>query len=332
MPLAFGILKELAGREDSKLITGGLLFIAFATSAGGIATPVGTPPNLVAIGMLRDITGVRLTFTAWIALSIIPSLLMFFIIFLVLYFFYFRQHVHTFSFAGETISDNFTRFTRGQKNTLVVFSITALLWILPGIIVPLMGEGSFKTFLQEGLDESVVAITGALLLFVIPVDFKKNEFTIPWIEAVNIDWGTILLFGGGLSLGNMVMKSGLANFLGNKLMLSIHHNEMLLIIISAFISVVVTEMVSNTATANMLIPLVIAVAKTANLNPLYPVIGVTLGASMAFLLPISTPPNSIVYGTGRIQLMDMVKSGLILDCISVVIISLWILLVRAFIY
>lgn len=327
MPLSLGLLKELSDKEDTKVISGGLLFIAFATSAGGIATPVGTPPNLVGIGMLKDLANVKVSFVNWIGMALVPSIIMFLLLFFVLYIFNFRnakRSVTTYS------NMEIPEFSRAEKNTLIVFLITAFLWIAPGIVTPFLPEGNLRDFLKTAFDESIVAIIGALLLFLLPVNFKEGRFTLSWEDAVKIDWGTILLFGGGLSLGNMLTVTGLAGIIGDKILHATGGNEIFLIFLVVAISVGITELISNTATANMFIPVVIGVAVKGGFNPVFPVLGVSLGASMAFLLPISTPPNSIVYGTGKIPLMNMVKCGFILDCLSIIVVTLWILLMQNF--
>ncbi len=327
MPLSFGLLRQVADKEDTKLISGGLLFIAFATSAGGIATPVGTPPNLVGIGMLKDLADIKITFSGWMGMAVIPSVIMFLLIFFVLYLFNFKnskKSIQTYSY------EKMPPFSRAEKNTMIAFSITALLWIVPGIIVPFLPEGGVKHFVQSAFDESMVAIIGALLLFILPVNFKEGKYTLSWDEAVKIDWGTILLFGGGLSLGNMLTATGLASVIGDVILNTTGGNEIFLIFLIVSLSVGITDLISNTAAANMLIPVVIGVAEKGGFNPVYPVVGVSIGASMAFLLPISTPPNSIVYGTGKIPLMNMIKSGFVLDCLSIITTTLWIVILKQF--
>lgn len=326
MPLALGLLKGVAGEGNPGVIIGGLLFIAFATSAGGIATPVGTPPNLVGIGMLNDLAGMKVNFANWMGMTIIPSITMFLMIFFVLYFFNFRNSRSVVTYSYEKMSP----LSRAEKNTLIAFSITVFLWVVPGMITPFLTGGGLKNFLQSAFGESIVAIIGALLLFILPVDFKKGEYTLSWEEAVKIDWGTILLFGGGLSLGSMLTSSGFANVIGEKILKMTGGSEILLIFLVVTLSVAVTELISNTATANMLIPIVIGISSQGGIDPLYPVMGVALGTSMAFLLPISTPPNSIVYGTGKIPLMNMVKCGFILDCMSIILITLYLVLLKLF--
>ncbi len=326
-PLSLGLLRELADKEDTKLMIGGLLFIAFATSAGGIATPVGTPPNLIGIGMLKDLSDIKITFAGWMGMTVIPSVIMLLVIFFILYLFNFKnskKSVQTYRY------EKMPAFSRAEKNTLIAFSITALLWIVPGIIAPFLSEGRIKHFVQGAFSESIVAIIGALLLFLLPVDFREGKYTLSWEEAIKIDWGTILLFGGGLSLGNMLTSTGLASVIGDAIFNATGGNEVFLIFFIVLLSVGITDLISNTATANMLIPVVIGIAERGGFNPVYPVLGISIGASMAFLLPISTPPNSIVYGTGKVPLMSMVKSGFILDCLSIIIITLWIVLLKQF--
>jgi sodium-dependent dicarboxylate transporter 2/3/5 len=327
MPLSLGILKEIGGEQNKGLISGGLLLVAFATSAGGIATPVGTPPNLVGMGMLEELVHIKINFAQWMGMAIVPSCIMFLLIFFVLYIFNLKI---SYNLSITYNKSSFPPLSRAEKNTLFAFSITAVLWITPGIVSPLLGHGAIKEFLSTTLNESVVALIGAGLLFILPVDFKKGKFTLSWEDAVKIDWGTILLFGGGLSLGYMLTSTGLASVMGEEILKATGGNEFLLIFLIVSLSVGITELISNTATANMLIPIVIGIAIKGGLNVVYPVFGASLGASMAFLLPVSTPPNSIVYGTGKIPLMNMVKCGFILDCLSIIIIFLWILALKIF--
>lgn len=162
------------------------------------------------------------------------------------------------------------------------------------------------------------------------MNFKEGKYTLSREEAIKIDWWTILLFGGGFSLGNMLTTTRFASVIGDKILSATGGNEVLLLFLVISLAVGITDLISNTATANMMIPVVIGVAAKGGYNPIYPVLGVSLGASMAFLFPISTPPNSIVYGAGKILLMNMVKCGFILDCLSIIIVFLWVLVLRIF--
>ncbi|OGW06060.1 MAG: hypothetical protein A2Z59_10885 [Nitrospinae bacterium RIFCSPLOWO2_02_39_17] len=221
------------------------------------------------------------------------------------------------------------QWTRGQKNTLFAFAVAIILWILPGIFAVVSGTNSaVYKFLDEHIHEEIVSLIAVLILFFTPVDWRDKKFTITWNEAVKIDWGTILLFGGGLSLGGLMFSTKLADFMGNML-IKITGVDTLwgLTAVAIGLAIVITEVTSNTATANMLIPVMISVAQTAGVSGIPPAIGVCLGASMAFMFPVSTPSNAIVYGSGRVPITSMIRAGVILDIISffVILIGLRIL-------
>jgi sodium-dependent dicarboxylate transporter 2/3/5 len=167
------------------------------------------------------------------------------------------------------------------------------------------------------LDEGVVAIIAAALLFVMPANWKKREFTISWDRAVRIDWGTIILFGGGLSLGKLMFSTGLAEVIGRGLT-GITGASGIWGITAAvtLLAIVISETTSNTASANMVIPVAIALAKGMGVSPIPPALGACLGASFGFMLPVSTPPNAIIYGSGRVTITSMIRAGIVLDIIG----------------
>ena len=171
------------------------------------------------------------------------------------------------------------------------------------------------------LPESVAAILGASLLFVLPVDWKQRRFTLTWSEASQIDWGTLMLFGGGLALGGAMFRTGLAESLGRGLVeMTGSHSRVALTCLFCWVTIVLTETTSNTATATMLTPLAIASAQAAGVSPVPVAMAVALGASMAFMLPVSTPPNAIVYGSGCVSITAMARHGAVLDLASAALI------------
>jgi len=179
---------------------------------------------------------------------------------------------------------------------------------------------------QKLIPEGVAALLGAGLLFILPVDWKERQFTISWSTAVNIDWGTLLLFGGGLSLGEFMFKTNLAHVIGNGLIKITGVNSWWTITaLFALVSIIVTETTSNTAAATMVCPLAIASAQAAGMNPVAPAIATALCASMAFMLPISTPPNAIIYGSGCVPITQMIRHGFILDIISYIVVTVGVL-------
>jgi len=222
------------------------------------------------------------------------------------------------------------KWTRGQKNALLCFLITVTLWLIPGILALLYGETSPTTkAYSKMMPEGVAALVGAALLFLLPVDWKEREFTISWKQATKIDWGTLLLFGGGITLGSLMFDTKLAEVIGTSLLEMSGATSVWGITFGAiFIAILVSETSSNTASANMVVPVMIALAQAAGVNPIPPAIGATLGASWGFMLPVSTPPNAIVYGSGMVPITAMIRAGIFFDILGGLVIwaGLYILL------
>ena len=203
----------------------------------------------------------------------------------------------------------------GQVNTLIGFGFAVVFWIMPGILqLPWFEIPGLSGWFITHLPEPVVAISAAIILFILPVNLQKRTFTLSWSEAVKIDWGTILLFGGGLALGSLMFKTGVASALGNGFA-NLLGVETLWVLtgVSIAMAIILSEAASNTASANMIIPVVIAIAQAAQVSPLPPALGACLGASFGFMLPVSTPPNAIVYGSGMIPLPEMMRAGILFD-------------------
>jgi sodium-dependent dicarboxylate transporter 2/3/5 len=336
-PIGVAILTEMArlqsqrtGVEVSftqlKYGTGLMLMASFASSVGGLGTPVGSPPNLIGIGIVERTIGVKIPFFHWMVLGVPLTLSL--VCFLVFYLNRFcpaeRGLLHG---SAQWIQDEKGKLGAlkpGERNVLIAFSITVALWVLPGVIAVLSGTSApaYKWF-EVHLPEAAAALLGAILLFVLPTELSRGQFTLTWQEARRIDWGTILLFGGGLALGDLMFSSGLAKWIGEGLAHAMNtHSTVGLTILFTVVAVLVSETTSNAAASNMVVPVAIAVAQAAQVNPLQPALGACLGASMGFMLPVSTPPNAIVYGSGCIPLLKMVKYGLLLDLVSATLIVL----------
>jgi sodium-dependent dicarboxylate transporter 2/3/5 len=192
--------------------------------------------------------------------------------------------------------------------------------VIPGVLALAWGadDPSYR-WLQSTLPEPVVALLGAGLLFVLPTDARRLEFTLPWREAVKIDWWIVFLYGGGIALGTLAFKTGLAEALGRGLTTFLGvRTSFGLIATSTLLATVLSETTSNTASANMVVPVVIAFARSAGIDPTLPVVAATMGASLGFLLPVSTPCNAMVYGTGCVPLAVMMRHGILLDVVGVV--------------
>ncbi|NOR14361.1 MAG: DASS family sodium-coupled anion symporter, partial [Candidatus Aminicenantes bacterium] len=330
-PIALGILEAFPkeelhkGRASFGVVL--LLTLAYSASVGGIGTPIGSPPNLIAIGMLEKFVDYRVNFFQWMVLGFLVLIPMF----VVLYFFM-RSQIKT---QGETVKAKIDishlkssvnpGLNRAQRNVLIAFSVTVFLWIFPGIISLTMGrEAPLYLWLHARFPEAVAAMIGAGLLFFLPVNLSRGEFTLTLKEALKVDWGTLLLFGGGLSLGFQMFETGLADAIG-RYFISLGGNSASLALItflSVALSVFLTELTSNTASANMIIPIIIAISLAASVNPLPPVLGCAIGCSFAFMLPVATPPNAIIYGSGMIRLPQMMRYGFWLNLAGILIIWL----------
>jgi len=234
--------------------------------------------------------------------------------------------------AERIIADRRRRlgpWRRGEVNALVAFGVTIALWVGPGLLPLMLGpEHPLTERVTRLMPESVAALVGAVLLFILPVSATERS-TLTWKQAAGIDWGTILLFGGGLSLGSLAASTGLAKELGEGITGLLPTDSLLSLTLAATLfAVVLTETMSNTAAANISIPIVISIAQAVGLDPVAPAVSAALGASVASVLPVSTPPNAIVYASGRVPITAMIKYGLLMDLVAVAVIPPMVLLLR----
>jgi sodium-dependent dicarboxylate transporter 2/3/5 len=328
-PIGLSIVAHLTeGRESDPrsrdFAMAMMLIAAFGASVGGIGTPIGTPPNLIGIGMLARITGREISFFQWMLLGVPVVVLLF--AFLVGYF-YFRSLRGLELDGGRAgrIQEELRKLgplSAGQRNVLVAFGVTVVLWLTPGVLaIAGAGETGFARSFAAAFPESVAAMAGAILLFVLPISWRARRFTLRWDEAVRIDWGIVLLFGGGLAMGELAFSTGLAEAVGRGIAGWLPSQTTLsLTVLFAAVAIVMSEAASNTASANMVVPIAIAVAQAAGVDPLQPALAATLGASMGFMMPISTPPNAIVYSSGHVPITSMMKHGIALDVAGFVVI------------
>ena len=325
---AMGEIMEQAGEKSDPLWvrygTGMMLMTAYASSVGGIATPVGTPPNLIGIAMIERLVKVKIPFFQWMLFAVPIMVVIFVVLYVLLYFFHKPQVTH---FKGnqhylQRECEQLGRWKRGEKNVLTAFLITVTLWIFPGFLAVVCGTDAplYKTY-SELMPEAVAALIGAGVLFILPVDWGKREFTLSWRQAQRIDWGTLLLFGGGLSLGNLMFETKLAETVGAGIFnVSGATSLWGITLVAIVIAKLVTEVTSNTAAATMVVPVVISLAVAANVNPIPPAIGAALSAGLAFMLPVSTPPNAIIYSSGMVPITRMIKAGIVFDIVSIIVI------------
>ena len=311
-----------ASRLDRRYATGLMLMTSFAASIGGLATPIGTPPNLIGLRYLREELGIEFPFFRWTLIGV-PVV--------VVLFFYLHFYLNRFCPAGvreiegshEMLERERVRlgsWTPGQISTLVAFLLTVMLWVVPGVLALVLGDrNSTYRLVNACIPEAVPAVMGAALLFLLPGD--EGARAISWKQAAEIDWGIILIYGGGFTLGVLAFDTGLAMAIGEGLTRIVPvQGDFGLLVASTCVATLVSEATSNTASANIVVPVVISLAWALGLDPLQPALGATFGASLGFMLPVSTPCNAIVYGSGYIPIGRMIRYGVLLDVAGVVVI------------
>ncbi len=319
-PIGLSIVAHLArtgmgGARQFAMVM--LLITSFGASIGGMGTPVGTPPNLIGVGMLQKYADIHISFFQWMLIGVPVGAFMFALVALQFYYAGARK-VAVDETSTQMVRDELIKLgavSRGERNVLLAFALTVVLWVAPGILAILgLDDSAFATTLARSVPESVAAMIGALLLFLLPIDWTGRRFTLTWDQALKIDWGVILLFGGGLAMGELAFSTGLAEAMGKGITAWLpSQTTVALTMLFTGAAIVLSETTSNTAAANMIVPIAIAVAQAAGVSPLEPALGATLGASMGFMMPVSTPPNAIVYSSGFIPITSMMKYGVLLD-------------------
>jgi sodium-dependent dicarboxylate transporter 2/3/5 len=308
--------------------TGLLLCVAFASSIGGLATPIGTPPNLIGLGFIRNQLGVDVSFPGWcmVGVPIVVLLTTFTVLLLGRMF---PAGVDRLEGVGQFVAierAGLGAWTTGQKSTALAFAITVLLWILPGGVLVASGpDDPLARLLKARLPEGVAALIGAILLFLLPGGEAggRQRRAIEWTEA-RIDWGIVLLYGGGMALGSLCFSTGLARALGESIQGLVPTGAWggtVLVLLAALVAVTTSEFTSNTASANIVVPVAIALGRATDADPLIAALAATFAASLGFMMPVSTPCNAIVYGSGRIPLRSMMAAGVLLDVVGVATIT-----------
>ncbi len=292
-----------------------MLGIAFAASIGGMATLIGTPPNTVLAGYLQKTYGYEITFAKWLLVGVPLVLVMLPLCWLWLTRVANPMLLKKVPGGRELINEELRKMgpmNLGERWTALVFALTALAWIFAKPFADLFPEPKFIT-------DATIAMAGALLLFLIPVSMKKSQFVMDWHWASKMPWGVLILFGGGLALADGFKDTKLADWIGSQVTLLEHAPVIILVLAVVTLIIFLTELTSNTATAAMVMPLLSAVAIGLGQNPLLLVVPAAIAASCAFMLPVATPPNAIVFGTGYVTIPQMVRSGFGLNLIGIVI-------------
>jgi len=320
-----------AGRSPApSFATGLLLTVAFAASIGGLATPIGTPPNVIGLAFIREQIGIQVSFFEWCLVGGPVALCLIGLATLLLAF-AFPAGVSQIEGMSQLVANERKTlgcWTVAQRSTAVAFGVTVGLWVIPGLLTLLVGaDHPASQWFRGHVPEGVAAILGAMLLFILPGDQTTEAGhrgrVLTWQQAARIDWGIILLYGGGMAIGSLAFQTGLAEAVGQGLTgwLPQDSGSWLLIAAAAVVAVFTSEFTSNTASANMVVPVAIALATASGGDPLTAAVAATLAASLGFMMPVSTPCNAIVYGTGRVPLRAMMKAGILLDIAGAIVVT-----------
>ena len=323
LPIAISVIKLLI--DDKEGLTKGdknfalsiMLGIAFAANAGGIATVIGTPPNSVLIGLLENQYNIQISFLTWMSFGLPFSIIMIVAVYFVLVKLMFPSKGILFSASANLITDEVEKLgkiSKEEKRVLLIFGITVFLWVTRTIINSI--------FPNLKLSDTIISLIGAVSLFAIPMNFHKRNFILKWKDTEKLAWGILLLFGGGLALANAMDSSGLVALITDSIAagnLNVLVTVSLLIILMLFM----TELMSNVALISVLAPVVAGIAIGLNIPILNLLIPVTMASSCAFMLPMATPPNAIVFASGYVKVNQMVKAGILLNLIAVGLLILY---------
>lgn len=319
LPIALSVIRLLASDDDGftekdrNFALSVMMGIAFSANAGGIATVIGTPPNSVLIGLLENEYHIEISFLKWMTLGLPVSIILIAVSYWVLVKWMFPCKGLEFGASKEVIHIELQKLgpaSRREKMVLVIFGITVFLWI-------------FRTLINNlvpglGLSDTGISMLGALALFTVPYNFKKGDFILEWRDTSRLAWGILMLFGGGLALARGMSASGLVDLVSGAIAssdLGILFTATLLIALMLFM----TELMSNVALVAVLAPVVAGIAIGLDIPLLHLLIPVTIASSCAFMLPMATPPNAIVFASGYIKVHQMARVGLVLNLISVVL-------------
>ncbi len=293
-----------------------MLGIAYSASIGGLATLIGTPPNTIFAGVVQNTYGIEISFALWMMFGVPIVIIMMAITWYYLVKFAFPMKIRELPGGREVIQKekrSLGMMGPEEKIVLTVFTLTALAWISRSFVL---------VNLNENITDTNIVMTAAIVLFMIPSATKKGAFLLDWETAKGVPWGILLLFGGGLAIAAGFQESGLAKWFGTQLAVLEGVNLILIIAIVTAMVIFLTEITSNTATATMMFPIMASLGAAVSVHPYALMIAAGLAASCAFMLPVATPPNAVVFGSGYLRIPDMARAGLWLNLLSVVIITI----------
>ena len=321
LPVGMAIVKQLKDNpntlenENSIFAKALMLAIAYSASIGGMATLIGTPPNTVLAGVIEETYGIKISLEQWFSFGFPISVLFLFLAWIYLTRFAFKFKQKKFPGGKNEINKQLKALgtiSYEEKLVFYVFFGTAFAWITRSRILQLI---------NPSIDDTIIAVVAAILLFILP-SRKDNSRLLKWTDVAKLPWDILLLFGGGMALAVGFQTSGLALWMGEQLKaLDTVSLIVLLLIVIASINFI-TEITSNLATTALMLPVLASLANAIDVHPFFLLVGATVAASCAFMLPVATPPNAIVFGSGYLKIEDMLKKGLLMNIISIFILTL----------
>ncbi len=302
-------------KGEKNFALGLMLSIGYAASLGGMATIIGTPPNVVFAGFAKEFYNQDISFFRWMVIGVPLSLITLFSCYFMITRWLFPNKLPKIEGSELLISNKLKELgpmKKEEKLTLLVFALTSFFWIFQQPLNALFGAEIFN--------DTNIAVTGGVLMFLVPIDFKADEFLISWDDTKKLPWGILILFGGGISLARGMESTGIIKAIGDSIASQQGVSIWTMMFLLTLASIVLTEFMSNVALVTIFVPVVFGIAEGLHFDPYILALPVTFAASCAFMFPISTPPNAIVFSSGHIKMQEMIKAGFVLDLLCMAII------------
>lgn len=304
-----------------------MLSIAYASNIGGVVTIIGTPPNVVLVGYMEQFYQYSVAFNTWLLIGIPLGVTMLTFTYLVLVKWLFRSNLGNLAASGEVIQvqiKSLGPLSKGEKRVAVVFTVTACLWIFREPLNNLIGK--------DLLNDTLIAMAGGIAMFVVPIRFREQQYLISWKSMERMPWGILLLFGGGLSLAKAMESTGIIQLVGQEISGLQGTQIWVVTLLLTSVSLFLTELMSNVALVTIFLPVVMGIADGLQVSPMLFCVPVTIASSFAFMLPISTPPNAILFASGYIGVKDMIRAGAVLNLLSILLLVLASVTLVAWVY
>lgn len=313
--LGTGTQSQDEGRRRFALVL--MIGIAYSANIGGTATIIGTPPNVAWVGFMSDLEGYEVEFSKYLMVGLPICILMLFIAYFLLTRVLYPSKITRLSESAQVIDDQIKELgpiSKAEKLVGTIFLITASSWIL---------RGSINNWLDtKVLNDTIIAITGGILMFITPLSLKEGKFLMQWKATERLPWGILLLFGGGMALARAMESANIVQTIGDAIAGNGEMNELLLIIGLCSFMLFMTEIMSNIALTVIFIPVVLGIANSMGIDPVHLSLPVTLAASYAFMMPIATPPNAIVFSSGMIKMKEMIRAGFLLNIVAIILLAI----------